>query len=181
MVPNICRVLRHQFSVYLTRSRLLRFQRSVGVSASRVFCVHSNPVPINDDVTSLLSILFLELLPLNQCPLWEEVHSAEGNKCLSWSLPLFLISPLRVWRPLWIPGQDPASLTLLLILGRKFRQQPLAGRVVHTRGQKLESTCKASVQRRAPSYLLTLCSLPEPSLCLLNNCICTAADFNHPC
>ena len=69
---------------------------------------------------------------------------------------------------LW-PGQGPAGLILLLMLGLEFMEQLLAGCAVHTQGQKLKSTCKASVPMWEPSYLLSLCSRPGQALYPFNS------------
>lgn len=47
----------------------------------------------------------------------------------------------------WMLGQGLIGLTLLPILGLKFREKLLAEHVVHTQGQKLKSICEAPVQR----------------------------------
>lgn len=69
----------------------------------------------------------------------------------------------------WMPSQSPVSLTLLFILGHRFRKQPLVGCVVHTQEQKLTSTGEASVQVWTSSSCSHSALCPQQILCLLTS------------
>lgn len=71
------------------------------------------------------------------------------------------ISHLRV--------SGPAVARSGSMLGLELMEQLLAGCVIHTQGQKLKSTCKASVPMWEPSYLLSLCSRPGQALYPFNS------------
>lgn len=79
----------------------------------------------------------------------------------------------------WMPGQGLVSLTSLFILEHKFREQQLAGCIVHTQGQQLKARVKPLL--RCEHHRICSHSALCPSrLCAhAVACIWTAADPNH--
>lgn len=79
----------------------------------------------------------------------------------------------------WMPGQGLVSLTSLFILEHKFREEQLAGCIVHTQGQELKVRVKP-LFRCEHHRICSHSALCPSRLCTYSvACIWTTAGLNH--